>query len=277
MEPAGLLIGGILALALGFSIFDDDEDDAPAQPDPEPEMDDEGRVTGTDDGDEIAYDYTDHPYPTEIRAGAGDDSVSLAMGVDTYGEAGDDVIIIDSANMNQIDGGDGNDRITLDRAIRADVRGGDGDDTISMNDRSVEGTSSIDAGAGDDIVRIGKNPSLSSDWNHTIPVELGAGADSLQIDFTAGDMRPGQAGSGTSAEVADFDPAEDVLTINIAEDDANFIGYEVVERNGNSEVVLTYRGIGSDEQAMEYSAVVRLVGVTDLPASSLQVVTGQAA
>ncbi|MCV2446759.1 hypothetical protein [Paracoccus sp. DMF] len=275
MEPAGLLIGGILALALGFAFFGDDDDEAPAQP--EPEMDDEGRVTGTDGGDEIAYDYTDHPYPTEIRAGAGDDSVSLAMGVDTYGEAGDDVIRMEDANVNVIDGGDGNDRIVLDRAIRADVRGGDGDDTISMNDRSVEGTSSIDAGAGEDIVQIGKDPSLSSDWNHTIPVELGAGADSLQIDFTAGTMSPGQAGSGTSAEVSDFDPAEDILTINIAEGDETFLGYEVVERDGNSEVVLTYRGIGSDEQPMEYSAVVRLLGVSDLPASSLQVVTGQAA
>ena len=59
MEAAGLLIGGILALALGFAIFDDDEDEAAAQP--EPEMDDEGRVTGTDGGDEIAYGYGDAP------------------------------------------------------------------------------------------------------------------------------------------------------------------------------------------------------------------------
>ena len=53
MEPAGLLIGGILALALGFAVFGDDDDEAPAQP--EPEMDDEGRVTGKDD--EVTYGY----------------------------------------------------------------------------------------------------------------------------------------------------------------------------------------------------------------------------
>lgn len=277
MEPTGLLIGGILALALGFAIFDDDDDDSPAQPAPEPEMDDEGHVTGTDGGDEIAYDYTDNPYPSGIDAGAGDDSITLTDGVDTNGEAGDDVILIDFAYGSTVDGGLGDDQISIDGAIKTHVIGGDGNDTISIGDRAVDEPNVIDAGAGDDVVQITKSPSLSSVGNHTTDITLGEGADSLQIDFTTGTMNPGQAGDGTSAEVADFDPAEDVLTITIPEGEENFLGYEVVARDGNSEVLLTYRGIGSDEEEIEYTAVVRLLGVTELPASSLQVITGQAA
>lgn len=277
MEPAGLVIGGILALALGFTIFDDDDDEATAQPEPEPEMDDEGRLTGTDGDDAIAYSDEDDPYPTEIHAGAGDDSVSLTLGVDTYGEAGNDVIAIDFLYSGTVDGGDGGDVIDLGGAVRSDVHGGDGNDSISLFDRAVDEPNRIDAGAGDDVVHISKDPSLSSDWNHTTDIALGGGADSLQIDYRDGNTAPGQAGSGTSAEIADFDPAEDILTINIAENDPSFLSYEVFERNGNSEVVLTYRGVGADEEATEYQALVRLLGVTNLPASSLNVVTGQMA
>lgn len=131
----------------------------------------------------------------------------------------------------------------------------------------------IDAGAGDDHVQITKDPALSSRWDPTsIDITLGEGADTLDLTFFRGTSERVEELSRISAEIRDFDPDEDILTINIAERDPNFVGYEVVERDGNSEVVLTYRGIGPDWQPLEYTSVVRLEGVTDLPASSLRVI-----
>ncbi|CAM2972989.1 hypothetical protein SAMN04488021_10277 [Paracoccus aminovorans] len=275
MEPAALIFGGLIALMLGVAIFDDDDEpDREPEPEPEPEMDDQGRVTGTDRDDDLAYDETASPYPTEIHAGAGNDTVSLSLGVDTYGEDGDDVILIDTSYGSVIDGGAGNDQIRVDRAIKTEVLGGDGDDTISLIDRAMDEPNVIDAGAGNDMVLIAKSPSLGSDWNHTTDVTLGEGADHLQLDMQQGDINPGQAGSGTAVEVSDFDPTQDVLTINIPAAEQNYLGHNVIARNGGTEIELRYLGLDAEEEPMEYLSIIRLVGVQSLLPSSFHVVTG---
>lgn len=74
--------------------------------------------------------------------------------------------------------------------------------------------------------------------------------------------------------MADFVPGEDFLTITVAEDEQNFLGYEVVQVGEDTEIQMSYRGFDHDGLPIEYTAAVRLAGVQGLTASDFRIVTG---
>ncbi|MEM7439218.1 MAG: calcium-binding protein [Pseudomonadota bacterium] len=147
----------------------------------------------------------------EAFGGAGDDQIFGGLGEDELnGSDGADIIeggegsdtIDGGADADSISGDAGDD--TLWGAGGADTLfGGEGDDVLNgasdesstNEDGSVDGTDTLDGGDGDDRLILGASDQGTG----------GAGADTFSIDEAV-------AGSGL-ATVADFDPAEDVLSL----------------------------------------------------------------
>lgn len=143
-----------------------------------------------------------------LEGGAGNDTLIGAdkgRAVDVLdGGAGDDVIYSDGVDTNNakaigglhtIDGGDGND--TIYAATGDTVMGGDGNDTITISYILGHGSNaSIDAGAGDDIVKVNT------------------------IVFNEGDL---QGGTGTDALAF-----TGTVSLNMSSFDAGSSGFEIL-------------------------------------------------
>lgn len=166
MEPASLLAGGLIALLFAIPFLNDDDDgsDAPAGPTLDPVN---GTVTGTEGADDIDMialnaEETDPDIDYVTAYGReGDDTISALDGSSAYGDDGDD--IIDFA------GGEG--ETTID--------GGAGDDVLT----GAASYSDILGGAGNDTVNISWD--TSSDGDDPF-VDLGDGDDLLIFDGPAG-------------------------------------------------------------------------------------------
>ena len=134
----------------------------------------------------------------QLFGGNGNDWLIGGVGDDElYGEGGDDLIADNDGGSDILDGGAGNDLISLYRLNQslneaAILRGGDGNDDITSWSYA-SGSVSIDAGTGDDRVRL-----FSSNNSHIIT--LGTGRDILDL----GPYQPLQGIGQTSRTVTDF-------------------------------------------------------------------------
>lgn len=272
MEPVGLLVGGILALVLGVTLFDDDDNKSQ----PEPEMDDEGRLTGTDGDDEIVYESGDPDYPREIRAddgdGDGDDTVELMEGIDVYGEDGDDRIEIGESYSDLLDGGDGDgdgdDLIDVTIIGGSAIYGGAGDDTINVTERVVDEPALVDAGEGDDVINYSLDFSGFPEGGEAPLLTLGDGADTLNLDLGVG-MLTETSPTATSATILDFNGQQDVLDVTVSR--ANFTGFTLEETEDGTTLSLNY--LQETDDAIEYVVTAQIVmpGAFDIPADAINI------
>ncbi|MHA6346682.1 Ig-like domain-containing protein [Roseivivax sp. CAU 1761] len=136
-----------------------------------------------------------------LAGGDGDDVLESGSGSDTLdGGAGDDVLR--GYDDNVLRGGAGNDSITLLGRGSNTVEAGDGNDVIT--NVGAYGSDSVDAGAGDDHLRLSLAGNASQAGLPTIT--LGAGADVIDPANSA-------AGPYAQATITDFDPAEDSIDL----------------------------------------------------------------
>ncbi|UUR08106.1 beta strand repeat-containing protein [Sphingomonas glaciei] len=145
-------------------------------------------LRGGDGADRLDGDFGDD----QLYGGSGGDVLIDRLGGSDslYGEEGDDrLLVVDvteyeldaSPRTLVLDGGAGNDSLRLDAVyntrVTATLNGGEGSDTIAVDGG---GTVTIDAGAGDDVVKV------NADWQDYLDrasytVTLGAGSDTLSL------------------------------------------------------------------------------------------------
>ena len=161
---------------------------------------------------------------------AGDDTI---VGTDSdyeniFGDEGDDVIfgeggedlLIGGPGDDLIAGGDGDDELYGNEGTDT-LFGGAGDDSIgdaiavTGDDPVVPGLEGINAGAGDDFVRIEDGINL---------VELGEGEDRLAVLNDAG-----VPGDHPVSVVTDFNPEEDALVLGVYDPDADTLDENALE------------------------------------------------
>lgn len=304
MDPLALVAGGILAAILGVAIFDDDDDDNNSD-DTDTDVENSegltldeatGTVTGTDDDDVITTSVLGDSPDTYgvVYGGAGDDTILADPGYEAHGEEGDDVLTVIGAYGGVTDGGAGDDVLNV-APLSSVVLGGEGNDTINYNDlnRGWDEGNQIDAGDGDDVINSHMN--VGASWSG-VALETGDGTDevnlTLDLEDVSIDSESGTEfvfdGSGLVASVADFDPQNDVLTIdptayldtgdgdaelNGEAADISYTGYEVVEDDAGTTVFLNYDAISSSE-TVEMALQVRLTGATGIPADGIRIITG---
>ncbi|OHE15986.1 MAG: hypothetical protein A2525_04465 [Sulfurimonas sp. RIFOXYD12_FULL_36_11] len=145
--------------------------------------------------------------------GTGDQTIVLGQGNDSlgatsvgialmtvYGGAGNDTIAIAASKLDStVYGDEGNDTIT-GGALGSKLYGGAGNDTINNKLTYTSGATTVDGGAGDDIVNM-----LTAGGVNT--VTLGDGADQLRLDANAA-----QAATHT-VTVTDFLKGTDTLVL----------------------------------------------------------------
>ncbi len=245
--------------------------------------------------------------------GASGDDLILTDGALTdasiRGAAGDDTIL-GYADQSRIIGGDGDDTIAVGGTDLL-IRGGEGDDTINMGgdgepapmgwagtvqgdagndtiglawDYSVDLSRAAEGGDGDDTfvitTYVGNNgPAFGS----VAPVASGGeGADVFDIFLRGGGVSTDPDGnalpaSGPIMTIADFDPAEDVLTIDLTGEVGGLPleSASLVEdpAGGFTDVLLRYTIPGGGVQ----EGSIRLMGVTGLGAGDLTLVLPAAA
>ncbi|MDO5606729.1 MAG: calcium-binding protein [Paracoccus sp. (in: a-proteobacteria)] len=185
MEMQALyLVGGLLALMMGYEIFSgDDNDDGDETEDREVTVDGQisadldlgpgndtligGRIGPSDDLiARVADDDRDPSVLPEIDGGAGDDRISIdhLAGISVFGGAGDDDIRLGHVTSHiapdtavqevYVQGGSGDDRIIIGGASgNVSISGDDGDDVIVV-DAMNGATVSVSGGAGDDIIQV---------------------------------------------------------------------------------------------------------------------------
>ena len=258
------------------------------------------RVLGGDGNDEILLLPSDE---TEVQGEGGNDTIKVATGGDAigdiYGGDGDDYLDVRGSDGRIIDGGAGNDLIEASPRGDADIFGGEGNDTVEY-DGDVAGEfvgSDIDLGAGDDSL----SADLGLDAVHLSKLQIttGSGADSIEIDverdddlMIATDSDDGSLSyynsyigrAGTLATVTDFNPAEDMLTVDPGTESSKFIeyasqakgtltyrSYDVTENADGSVVTLYYDAlVGSETTQVELQ--IDLPGATGIPASAIKII-----
>ncbi|MDD3855973.1 hypothetical protein [Sulfurimonas sp.] len=139
-----------------------------------------------------------------IVLGQGNDSLgATSVGIalmTVYGGAGNDTIAIAASKLDStVYGDEGNDTIT-GGALGSKLYGGAGNDTINNKLTYTSGATTVDGGAGDDIVNM-----LTAGGVNT--VTLGDGADQLRLDANAA-----QANTHT-VTVTDFVKGTDTLVL----------------------------------------------------------------
>jgi Ca2+-binding RTX toxin-like protein len=179
-------------------------------------------LNGGDGADRLDGDFGDDL----LQGGVGNDVLIDRLGGNDrlYGEDGDDRLqVVDLTEDGfdagprslVLDGGAGNDSIRLDArensSVTATLTGGEGNDTIAVDGG---GTVTINAGAGDDVVKINAD---HDDYlaQATYTITLGTGSDTLSLlsstdlDWSSGLLDDETEFGGTSFQsirVTDFTP-----------------------------------------------------------------------
>ena len=143
-----------------------------------------------------SFDLSSQEIAETVRAGKGDDSVTIRGGTTIDGNvqhgSGDDSFSQTSGTVSgDVRGGSGQDDLYIggDGIITGDLYGGSGNDTITVDDFASVGT--VRGGAGDDTVSIGENTT-------TPLVQLGSGDDTVTINAGAEvDLLRGGVGQDT--------------------------------------------------------------------------------
>lgn len=305
MDPVSLAVGGLLALVFGVAIFNSDDDDSSSDGgtqensagltlDPET-----GTVTGTDDDDTITTAALgDSPADyLVVNAGAGDDTVVAdPEGINdpeiwVDGGDGDDVLTVIGAFNSRTEGGAGDDVLNVSPTA-AGAYGGEGNDTINYDDshRVTFEDTRVHGGAGDDVI----NGTMDTTAYHSrVNFYTGDGADEMNLTLDLDDVvietdHLGELmfdGSMNVTSVQDFDPQNDILTIdptshldgsgmlNGQTAEITYTGYDVTEDELGTLVTLNYDAVSASE-TLNMTLTVHLFGVTDVPADAIRIVTG---
>ncbi|MCH5145649.1 hypothetical protein JMF94_11205 [Desulfovibrio sp. UIB00] len=130
----------------------------------------------------------------ETRIFAQDGSVTSEQGTAgaLSGTDGDDVFLQLTA-ASSIDAGNGNDSILV-LASGGTTSAGAGNDTIVVG-KTVGGTTSIDAGSGNDTLR-------GNELRRSLSIEMGDGDDTVDVQSYAGNMNLGQGNNALTAHYA---------------------------------------------------------------------------
>ena len=164
-------------------------------------------------------------------------------GYDVETAGGDDVVIVDGNQV--LDGEDFTD---------ADIETNDGDDYVELSGGHGSHADEIDLGAGDDVINVGFGSVVDS-------LIMGAGADVLAM-----------TGMCTEVTVEDFDPAEDVLALDLGlsflngDDAMDYVEFDETDDGVTMAVV--------EPEGTEIFALVTLKGLTMNDVANLEIMFG---
>lgn len=211
-----------------------------------------------------------------VDGGTGDDVLTGDLGDTHFGGAGNDVL----SGASSMSGGDGNDTISGDY----ELSGGDGDDVLtSYANPSAAGEGDaigMSGDAGNDTLTASAD--IGYDNTPSVPgsylsMSGGEGADvfDIQLDMSSpSHLSPSPTvptQTSTYLNIADFDPAEDVLTVQINRDeegaDREMISAEIV----GTQLQMTFAATETDG---EHSASIWLGSSVDVSIEDIVFVAG---
>lgn len=272
MLPLTLALFGAGALFALFEIIDDDETPNEEEAVETPPRDPIGLDELTPEGDSLMGSEADDV----IRLGQN------ASGRFIDAAEGDDSVLLEGETQSTtIAGGDGDDTLSAGMSdLNASMIGGEDDDLLQIEVSGLQGTSSLEGGAGDDTIKADLNDIRNN--VSTLVASGGSGADLFDLSVTSdsayGDY-PYAPRNDVLMTITDFDPAEDVLSIDpngSTSGETTFQSARVVPGNtgdGNyTDVVLQY---GSpDTSYLVHETRIRLEGVTGLTSGDVQIEGG---
>lgn len=195
-------------------------------------------------------------FQTTLHGGEGDDNlVSTQVGNVLYGDEGDDTL--SGVVANRLYGGEGDDQIIVDQTVDLNDQttlafGGAGNDSfdltaeIGRDDLQVGGLV-VSGGEGSDVFNVTLR--LEAGTDHP----LGAGTD------------PDITDSGSVLTLADFDQAEDIITIEIdrtaGNEDREMLSAEIITHTDSSELVMRF---AASDSALESVSSITFAGNTTI-------------
>ncbi|APE42664.1 hypothetical protein BOO69_03935 [Sulfitobacter alexandrii] len=276
-----LLVFGLLFIPFG-SDSDPEDAEVPDEPDPlePPETPDEpteGSVFDGTAGDDRIEVHVDN---ATVNGGAGDDELIADSRFDgnvLNGDAGNDTIAsFGSSTANggigddrlsgsgTLNGGAGDDELVYRSAARAD--GGEGDDFIrAATGLSGSGPVTVNGGDGDDTIGIEVTEYTDPEEGALRSFSGGAGNDTFALSYNSAD-----SDIGLIARIEDFDPAQDVLELDLLADSSylqlNDVTFAEADDGSYTDLNLSL----TDERSDEVSDVsIRLEGVSGLTMDNL--------
>jgi hypothetical protein len=176
-------------------------------------------VNGDNGNDNITVN-ADHD--ANVSGGDGADTILVNANHDAIVNGGldDDNITVNAFFAATVSGGDGNDLMNLNIWDAASVSGGNGNDTINLHfglDTALADTSTVDAGAGNDIITVNSNPLSGGLNDNHVTIIGGEGNDVIHLT----DSASGSAGIDTIV----FGD----VTYNLLQQATNTNGYDTID------------------------------------------------
>ncbi|MGH1578469.1 hypothetical protein [Planktotalea sp.] len=187
----------------------------------------EETITGGEGDDTLAAAAEDDPtvldITTQIDLLGGNDFAELSLDDLTVNAADGDDTIIGLASGATILGGAGDDVISASGGV--DLQGEAGNDTLSLTlSDTPDLVSLVSGGEGDDLIEIAAAIGADTSEAESVEATGGAGADTFDLELTLSDQTIAEDGpttveSNSNISILDFDPAEDILQIEITRPD----------------------------------------------------------
>lgn len=215
-----------------------------------------------------------------IAGGDGDDIIISSSFLATIdgGAGADSIAVTDATDGVSVNGGLGNDTITADfpdaERLNYSIDGGEGDDVIMTEGYVFSGTGDAFAatgGAGNDTLMhsVDVTPIASATTIDGIRLAGGDGADQFDIVLTAGTgaLAPVDAAAAEviqAARITDFDPAIDVVRIDLSDALTAFTDVSGIQTEDVSRGTTTFllRLTGEGGVAQDVSVVVTGTGLS---------------
>lgn len=200
-----------------------------------------------------------------VEGGEGNDTIRGTADGEFFGGGGNDLFDIETGADSTLDGGFGNDVMTIGEGVNFTILGGAGNDTINADSTSnTQESSTLNGGDGDDRLNI--DISLTDPFGQRVDtVSGGAGADVVTLNLATVNY-----GSDFTTDrmlvIADLQPSEDDLVINIRPEDAPFYkGATLVPnaQDGSTDLVLTFERTDTSGAPRSWTGVVKLIGTED--------------
>ncbi|QOK98394.1 calcium-binding protein [Ralstonia pseudosolanacearum] len=134
-------------------------------------------VTGTAGDDTVNGWQGDEVF---IGGDGNDTFVSNGGNDQFYGGAGNDTLRVNNNSTASVDGGDGNDTISADSGTTSTIAAGNGDDSVQISAWATRTT--IDGGAGNDIIKIESHPYGASQG---ADITGGTGNDQISLGYSS--------------------------------------------------------------------------------------------
>ncbi len=177
---------------------------------------------------------------------------TVAQGSYYSGAEDDDVTAGEFGYGQTIDTGAGDDTVSSGGAGRATISMGDGDDLYRSGNLSFsQEPDYIYGGQGNDTFDVGVQTSRDAASENYTRLFGGAGQDIFDVEISQDAIfydpdRLDDLPTVALLEIRDFEPGEDVLTIDLTRgfpEGQTFVGVELVELGGETQVVLRMNGI----------------------------------